>query len=104
MTPEQRERVRKIQERFDARGLQAIAFDIQAGPSCPPSHVISDVCEALEAFLDGRVHKMPPFGDSQRATRQYQKALTDLLAVVDTSPGLAETARAVSRARELAAK
>lgn len=64
MTPEQRERVRRIQERLDARGLQAISFNIQAGPNCPPSHVIADVCAAVEAFLDGRVHKLPSFNDS----------------------------------------
>jgi hypothetical protein len=69
MTPEQRERVRKIQERLDARGLQNIAFNISAGPTCTPSHVIADVCEALEAFLDGHVHKLPPSDDSQRKLR-----------------------------------
>jgi hypothetical protein len=69
MTPDQRERVRRIQERLDVRGMQAISFNIQAGPKCPPSHVIADVCEALEAFLDGRVHKLTPVGDSQRKPR-----------------------------------
>ena len=75
MTPEQRARVREIQRRLDERGLQNIAFNVRAGPDCPPSHIIEDVCQALEMFLDGKVRPLPRFNDSQRAA-YLKKACT----------------------------
>ena len=57
-------RLASIQRRLKARGVLDIKFVWNIRPDAPLSHVQEDVCHVLEAYLDGRIHPLPPLGDN----------------------------------------
>ena len=58
-------RIAKIQERLDAHGVKDIKFVYAPGQHLP-SEVAEDMCDMLEAYLDGNYHPLPKLGDSVR--------------------------------------
>jgi hypothetical protein len=62
MTPEQRARADKIEQRLRGIGCP-LGIYTKGGHS--PSHVIDDILQAIEQWLDGKVTPLKA-GDSQR--------------------------------------
>lgn len=61
-----KERLHKVQAALEKRGLLDVKFYFSGAANIPQSHVMSDVADALQAYLDGRVRPMPEFGDSTK--------------------------------------
>lgn len=59
-----RDRLKNVQEKLVARGVIDIKLDLRCNDETPLSHVMTDVADALEAYLDGKYHPMPSLGDS----------------------------------------
>lgn len=65
MTP--RERLQNVQDRLVARGVTDIKFAWAENVHTKSlDQVCEDVATALEAYLDGKCHPLPPAGDSLR--------------------------------------
>jgi hypothetical protein len=59
-------RLKRIQERLEARGCVDVKFAWGATQDKPLSQVASEVADVLEAYLDGKTVPMRPFNDSPR--------------------------------------
>jgi hypothetical protein len=61
-----RERLKTLEQRLKDRGVTDIHLDWAGRRNKPLSQVTSDVCDVIEAFLDGKYHPLPDIGDSVR--------------------------------------
>jgi hypothetical protein len=61
-----KERLESLQAALREQGAVDVKFFFARAAQTPPSEVGSDVADALQAFIENRVHPLPPMGDSVR--------------------------------------
>lgn len=62
MTP--KERLQSIEQQLVARGVTDIKFAWGNISQKPLSQVTTEVCDVLQAYLDGKYHPLPAFNDA----------------------------------------
>lgn len=61
-----REKLSSVQAALEERGVRDVKFCFSDVTETPLSYVASDVAVAMDAYISGRVHLLPPLGDSVR--------------------------------------
>ena len=61
-----RQSLKDLQPRLAARKVLDVKFCFAGNRTVPPSHIQEDAATALKSFLDGKVRKLRPAGDSVR--------------------------------------
>jgi hypothetical protein len=59
-----KERLLGVQAALNSRGVRDVKFCFAKDKTVPMSHVREDVAGALQAFIDGKFHSLPPAGDT----------------------------------------